>query len=182
VSPVKVKTPSIIASKGIIAITHGLPIEWLVVPTRESQRLSMASRSVGHEISDRNELVRANRPRPLRRGGLYRSDLPAADVFFGWQWSWRHKICPVFYQHIALHCAFGYPKSVRRGMKDQNYSQKLWQQYVAASELDPPKLLDIAIPYEEVSDTAREIAAQTRERIRKIACTDSSNTGCIDEI
>jgi hypothetical protein len=72
--------------------------------------------------------------------------------------------------------------STMHGMMNQNYSQKLWQQDVAASELDPPKLLEIAIPYEEVLDTARQFAAQTRERICKIAGADISNTKCIDEI
>jgi hypothetical protein len=74
------------------------------------------------------------------------------------------------------------PASVRLGMKNQNNPQKQWQQDVAASELDPPKLLDIAIPYEEVLETARQIAAHSRERIRKIADTDPSNTESLDEI
>jgi hypothetical protein len=68
------------------------------------------------------------------------------------------------------------------GMTNQNHSQKQWQQDVAASELNTPKLLEIAIPYEEVLDTARQIAAQTRERLCKIAGADPSNTKCIDEI
>jgi hypothetical protein len=67
-------------------------------------------------------------------------------------------------------------------MMNQSYSQKQWQQDVAARELDPPKLLEIAIPYEEVLDTARQIAAQTRERIRKITDIDPSNTESIDKI
>jgi hypothetical protein len=58
---------------------------------------------------------------------------------------------------------------MRHSMTPQNYYQKQWQQDVAASEVDPPKLLEIAIPYEEVLDTARQVAAQTRERIRQIA-------------
>jgi len=69
-----------------------------------------------------------------------------------------------------------------RGMMNQNYSQKQWQQDGAASEVDSPKLLEIAIPYEEVLDTARQIAAQTRERLCKIVGADLSNTKFIDEI
>ena len=44
---------------------------------------------------------------------------------------------------------------MHNGMTPQNYYQKQWQQHSVASELGPPKLLDIAIPYEEVLDTAR---------------------------
>jgi hypothetical protein len=69
-----------------------------------------------------------------------------------------------------------------QGMTNQSSSQKKWKEDVGASELDPPNLLEIAIPYEEVLDTARQIAAQTRERLCKIAGAGLSNTECIDEI
>jgi hypothetical protein len=75
-----------------------------------------------------------------------------------------------------------FTKLMHHGMTPQNLHQKLWQQDSVANELDPPKLLDIAIPYEKVLDTARQVAAQARERIRQIACSDPSYTKCIDEI
>ena len=87
-----------------------------------------------------------------------------------------------FYQHMALLLCVRLTKKLSRCMENQNHSQEQWRQDVAASEQDPPKLLDIAIPYEEVLDTARQIAAQTRERIRKIVCIDPSNAKCIHEI
>jgi hypothetical protein len=66
-------------------------------------------------------------------------------------------------------------------MMNKNYSQKEWQQDVAARE-DPHKLLEIAIPFEEVLDRARQIAAQTRVRLCRIAGANLSKTECIDEI
>ncbi|HEV3236050.1 MAG TPA: hypothetical protein VGZ25_03620 [Gemmataceae bacterium] len=87
-----------------------------------------------------------------------------------------------FYQHMALLLCVRLTKKLSRCMENQNHSQEQWRQDVAASELAPPKLLDIAIPYEEVLDTARQIAAHTRERILKIAYTDLSNAGRVDDV
>jgi hypothetical protein len=87
-----------------------------------------------------------------------------------------------FYQHMALLLCVRLTKKLSRCMENQNHSQEQWRQDVAASEQDPPKLLDIAIPYEEVLDTARQIAAHTRERILKIAYADLSNAGRVDDV
>jgi hypothetical protein len=67
-------------------------------------------------------------------------------------------------------------------MSAHNYRQKHWQQDVAASDLNVPKFVDVAIQYEEVLETARKIAAQSRERIRTIAWEDPTNMLPIDEI